>query len=157
MQPLDHHSQEGGPLGVRDHDDGDGDGDDGDGEGDGDGDGDGNGDGEEEERSDMDTGDIMMDLDEELSHFIPQVQFEEDNGDSMMNDQTDGPGPTTQANRTLGADPLCTLDDDDDSRVVDVHPSAGYVIGMDETLHNKWRKAFGDLKDLQTVDDVVCR
>lgn len=133
IQPLGHHSQEGGPLGIQNLDDEDPD--------------DGNPD-DEEEGPDMDTGDIMMDLDqqqEELSHFIPQVQFEDEDDD--MIDQMDG--STTHANA------LHTLDDnDDDSRVVEVHPSAGYVIRMDETLHNKWRRTFGDLKDLQTIDDI---
>jgi hypothetical protein len=98
----------------------------------------------------MDTGDGLMDLDEEeLSHFIPQVQFEE--GNSFNDDPMDG--PSTTGERVLRTNALRTLDDNNDSRVVDVHPSAGYVIRMDETLHNKWRRAFGDPIDDDDEDD----
>lgn len=126
LQPLDHHSQEGGPLGVQDDD------------------------GEEgPEGSNMDPEDVMMELDEgqdELFHFVPN---EEDNHNNME----DQIGPSTQANRMLRANALRTLDDNDDSRVVDVHPSAGYVIRMDDTLHNKWRSTFGDV-DVDDDEDV---
>jgi hypothetical protein len=134
MQPLDHHLQEGGPLGVHNHEVEVGD------------DGDGGVADEEEESQDMDTDDITLDFNEELSHFIPQVQFEEDN--SFNDAPMDGLGPSTQTDRGSGAfgDAVRTLDDHDDSRVVDVHPSAGYVIRQDETLYNKWRRSFGDVE-----------
>lgn len=38
-------------------------------------------------------------------------------------------------------------DDDDDERVTDVHSTAGRVIRMDDTLHQKWEKFFGKDKD----------
>lgn len=161
MQPLDHRSQEGGPLDIRyeddnaaaaDDDDDDEDGDNNDnGKGGEDEDGTDNDDADDDEGPDMNPGDIMMDLDEEeLSHFIPH-RFEEDNNeddnednaedndeDVIMMDQTGAP-------LKLRVNALRTLDDNEDSRVVDVHPSAGYVIRMDETLHNKWRTTFGDM------------
>ena len=35
------------------------------------------------------------------------------------------------------------LSDDDDTRVVDSHPTAGRVIRMNDNLHEKWKRSFG--------------
>lgn len=38
--------------------------------------------------------------------------------------------------------------------VMDIHPTAGYVIRMDQTLHTKWRNVFGDHQEIDTDGNV---
>jgi hypothetical protein len=43
------------------------------------------------------------------------------------------------------------LHEDEDTRVEVEHPTAGIVIRMDETLHQRWKREFSDLSDGDTV------
>lgn len=52
-----------------------------------------------------------------------------------------GPGPSTAAHRNRMLDPRL-LDDEEDSRVEIVQPTAGKVICMNDTLHQVWRRHF---------------
>ncbi|KAF8220402.1 hypothetical protein L208DRAFT_1333887, partial [Tricholoma matsutake] len=128
LQHLDHHAREGGLLDVQAHD---------------------------EEEPDMDPEEVMLDLvkEEELFHLVPQPESVEGN-DNNIDDQMGGPGPSTQTNRILRASALRVLDDNDDLTVVDIHPTAGYIICMDQTLHTKWRNVFGDHQEIDTDGNV---
>lgn len=101
------------------------------------------------EASDMDPADVIEDLEDEeedLFHFVPQTFLQPEDMDVVMEEGEAGPGPSTMANRRSRANMLCTLDDDNDERVEEIHPTAGKVIRMDESLHRRWRKLFGDFQ-----------
>jgi hypothetical protein len=53
-----------------------------------------------------------------------------------------GPGPSTAAQKQASHR---LLEDEDDMRVEIVHPTAGQVIRMKETLHEVWRERFGTI------------
>ncbi|RDB30888.1 hypothetical protein Hypma_004899 [Hypsizygus marmoreus] len=96
---------------------------------------------EDEETGDMggaideDPGYMSDDLDDDdMYHFIP-MEPEPGEGEA-------GPGPSTHRNRRQDAI-YRSLDDDDDARVTDEHPSAGRCIQMDKHLHDKYRQLFG--------------
>ncbi|KAI1785254.1 hypothetical protein LXA43DRAFT_976331 [Ganoderma leucocontextum] len=50
-----------------------------------------------------------------------------------------------------------SLDDDEDSRVVEEHPTAGRLIQMNETLHERWKRLFrhrqADDPDIEMADE----
>jgi len=46
------------------------------------------------------------------------------------------------------------LDDSDDSRVKEIHPIAGRVIHMDESLHKRWKKVFGEFHSRDDDGDI---
>ena len=101
--------------------------------------------GDEEEEEEEDPGEVFRQFleEEELFHFeeihsLPQL------GEA-------GPGPSTNAER-LRLDKMlgskrCILDDDDDERVEVVHPTAGKVLRMDPSLHERWARIFGSRQD----------
>lgn len=77
-------------------------------------------------------GDIMAEFEDGIFDFIvlPPVAIGE-------------AGPSTATSSSSRQRPNSRqLDDDDDTRVVETHPTAGGVIRMDESLHQKWRKVF---------------
>lgn len=78
-------------------------------------------------------GDIMAEFEDGIFDFIvlPPVAIGE-------------AGPSTATSSSSRQRPNSRqLDDNDDTRVVETHPTAGGVIRMDESLHQKWRKVFG--------------
>ena len=101
-----------------------------------------------EEDDDEDVADVLKDLieqEEELFHFVPQSSLEQQSDtDVVMEDGEGGPGPSTLANRRSRFNAPRTLDDSDDDRVEEIHPTAGKVIRMDESLHRRWKKVFGE-------------
>jgi hypothetical protein len=111
----------------------------------------------ENENEGDDTVDIFNELieqEEELFHFVPQspqsLLRRQIDTDIVMGDGEAGPGPSTLANsRSRFYDPR-TLDDSDDNRIKEIHPTAGRMIRMDESLHRRWKKVFGKF---QSRDD----
>jgi hypothetical protein len=88
---------------------------------------------------------LMDDIgdDDDLFHFIP-LSTQTDIGEA-------GPGPSsTAATAQTTADRLRQriLDDIDDSRVEDVFKGAGLVIQMNENLHERWKKMFESVHDV---------
>ena len=61
-----------------------------------------------------------------------------------------GPGPSTTS-RFINR----TLDEDEDARVEDIHPTAGMVIRMDKHLHYRWQKLFKCNEENQNNDQDV--
>lgn len=100
---------------------------------------------DEEEEDDEDPGEVFRQFLEQEELF----RFEEIRSLPQLGEA--GPGPLTIAER-LRLDKMLgskrrILDDDDDERVEDVHPTAGKVLRMDPTLHERWAKIFGSGKD----------
>lgn len=86
---------------------------------------------------------------EDLFHFISvEPAPDPDIGEA-------GPGPSTTARRQLDHR---LLDDEDDSRVESIHPTAGKVIRMKDTLHEVWRQRFASVDgdgDIEMSDGEV--
>jgi hypothetical protein len=85
---------------------------------------------------------------EDLFHFIHTDPVRDpDIGEA-------GHGPSTTAHRHRQR----LLDDEDDSRVESVHPTAGKVIRMKDTLHQVWRQRFKSIDgdgDVEMGDEVT--
>ncbi|EGO01361.1 hypothetical protein SERLA73DRAFT_151816 [Serpula lacrymans var. lacrymans S7.3] len=81
-------------------------------------------DGEEET-----TGDVLQELQKDLFSFVP-IQPPD-----IIEDKQNIAGPSLHPN-------LIILDDDEDECIEVEHPTAGKVISMDETLHQRWRREF---------------
>lgn len=83
---------------------------------------------------------------EELFHFVPEDPSCSEIGQA-------GPGPSTLSMRKRTPEPsnvhstFHCLDDDEDTRVEDEHPSAGRTIRMNKDLHQRWHDLFGPGKD----------
>jgi hypothetical protein len=58
-----------------------------------------------------------------------------------------GPGPSTATSTSQRQQIYRALDDEDDSQVEDNFIGAGRVIRMNEMLHEKWKKKFGNYED----------
>jgi len=103
---------------------------------------------DEDEIDNADVADILGDLleqEEELFHFVmPSSLQQQNNTDVEMEDGEAGPGPSTLANKGSRYNAPRTLDDSDDNRVEEIHPTAGSIIRMDESLHRRWKKVFGE-------------
>lgn len=102
----------------------------------------------EDKNDDADVADILGDLleqEEELFHFVTLSALQQQNNtDVEMEDGEAGPGPSTLANKGSRYNAPRTLDDSDDNRVEEIHPTAGSIIRMDESLHRRWKKVFGE-------------
>ncbi|KAF8222195.1 hypothetical protein L208DRAFT_1324030, partial [Tricholoma matsutake] len=74
---------------------------------------------------------------EDLFYFIPDADV-----------QMGEPGPGPSASRVSGSycqtASLRMLDEEDDERIEEVHPTAGKCIWMDDRLHEKWKRMFGE-------------
>lgn len=102
------------------------------------------------DEDDADVADLLGDLleqEEELFHFVmPASLQQQNNTDVEMEDGEAGPGPSTLANKGSRYNAPRTLDDSDDNRVEEIHPTAGSIIRMDESLHRRWKKVFGEFR-----------
>jgi hypothetical protein len=74
---------------------------------------------------------------EDFFHFIGGAETPSNPGIGEA-----GPGPSTATHRQASHR---LLDDEDDIRVEIIHPTAGRVIRMKETLHEVWRERFGTI------------
>ncbi|KAJ7778043.1 hypothetical protein DFH07DRAFT_1036562, partial [Mycena maculata] len=79
---------------------------------------------------DIPIADVMQEWEDDVFQFIP------------LDPNLPGPSSFPQRSRH----PV----DEDNSRVVDSHPTAGKVIRMNDNLHAKWKRSFG----LMTVPDA---
>jgi len=103
--------------------------------------------GHDEEGIGFDAEDIMDEIEENdnFFDFVPiPIPLPPQIGEA-------GPGPSTIAARHFRHR---ILDDDDDDRVEDVFQGAGNVIRMNQHLHEKWRKLFGQDSDADADGDV---
>lgn len=93
------------------------------------------------EEEEEDPEEVLEDLEDDLFHFLP-LPVEEDVGPEQGIGEA-GPGPSTMA---AGSSRL--LDDNEDTRTTDEHPSAGKIIRMNKSLHERWRRLFQDPVDI---------
>jgi hypothetical protein len=98
------------------------------------------------ENEDEDVDSVMDQWDHEhpaeyndLFHFVQHEEEEE-----LVEIGEAGPGPSTQNHRSANRHRV--LDDDDDTRVIDEHPTAGRSIRMGSTVYEQWHTHF-DGKD----------
>ncbi|KAJ7155600.1 hypothetical protein C8R46DRAFT_1004815 [Mycena filopes] len=64
------------------------------------------------------------------------------------------PGPSTHTAQQNAAHRANHLSDTDNSRYVETHPTAGFVIRMNDNLHAKWKCSFGLAMPLDAEGDV---
>ena len=94
----------------------------------------------QDENDDEDVAEVFNDLleqEEELFHFVPQSSLQQESADVLMENGEAGPGPSTLENRTSRFNAPQTLDDSDDNRIEEIHPTAGRVIRIDKSLHRR--------------------
>ncbi|KAJ7868925.1 hypothetical protein B0H14DRAFT_3582668 [Mycena olivaceomarginata] len=72
---------------------------------------------------DIPVADVIEDWDDDIFQFIPLDPNE--------------PGPSSAPRNYYH------LNDEDDSRIIDSHPTAGQAIRMNDNLHAKWKRSFG--------------
>jgi hypothetical protein len=56
---------------------------------------------------------------------------------------------------TAGPSRYGLFEDEDDERTEVIHPTAGKVIRMEATLHEKWRNHFGVQNDLDNISQEI--
>ena len=71
---------------------------------------------------------VMQEWEDDIFDFIPA--------------DLNVPGPSSVRQRPIPVQPR-HLEDDDDSRIIESHPTAGRVIRMNDNLHAKWKRSFG--------------
>ncbi|KAG1844084.1 hypothetical protein DFJ58DRAFT_731389 [Suillus subalutaceus] len=92
--------------------------------------------------------DVLGDLYQEMFDLVP-AQLDDnyyyDDGD-VNTEPIAGPGPSSRHG---------LLEDEDDNRVEVVHLTAGKVIRMDSTLHERWQKQFGVQKKNEEEEQAI--
>lgn len=79
---------------------------------------------------------VMDELDDEFFQFIPANSAY----DGVTNSRTQPSASTSGSSRVHSA---LVLDDDEDSRIIDIHLTAGQVIHVNEGLKQRWLQTFG--------------
>ncbi|KAJ7020881.1 hypothetical protein C8F04DRAFT_1295696 [Mycena alexandri] len=97
---------------------------------------------------------LLDDISDELDIPVEDVMQEwDDNVFRFILADPNQPGPSTHtAPQTLHR--ANHLSDSDNSRFVETHPSAGYVIRMNDNLHTKWKRSFGLAMPVDPEGDV---
>ncbi|EGO18842.1 hypothetical protein SERLADRAFT_443811 [Serpula lacrymans var. lacrymans S7.9] len=94
----------------------------------------------DDEHMEETIGEVIQELQEDLFSFIPIAHS------NIIDDGENTAGPSLHQNSIV-------LDDNEDERIEVEHPTAGKVISMDKTLHQRWRREFiaagGDGKDVE--------
>lgn len=103
----------------------------------------------------MDPGDALQEVEDEvLFHLIPGVPPEPKS--DLKEENMDG--LSQHAESSQAAQPRKTylsLDDDEDTRVVNQHPTAARVVKADQKLRDRWKAAFGKADEIiDTEGDV---
>ncbi|KAL1657787.1 hypothetical protein EV122DRAFT_227149 [Schizophyllum commune] len=96
-----------------------------------------------------DVSNIDLDDQHALFQLIPPTDYTTLNADSSIAIGEAGPGPSTQAHRQAR---LRTLDDFDDSRVIDEYIGAGARIRMDSKVHDLWKQRFGRCDEAEVTE-----
>ncbi|KAL6301704.1 hypothetical protein BKA93DRAFT_738321 [Sparassis latifolia] len=98
--------------------------------------------GSDEEKPEDVLDEIYDNPQNDLFHFLPEAV------PSILDIEMGqaGPGPSTSAARQQLHR---TLDEEDDERLEEVNSTAGYIIQMDDNLHQRWKKLFRE----QEIDD----